>query len=94
MGSLSEISCDGNRYSGTWTGYITSDCRFFGADEWESVSGTIDPSTKLLVAAGMIHGKCGSIEITGSFTTDLVSVSGRYNYSKGGGGSFKGNIVP
>ena len=50
------------------------------------MSGTIDPSTKLLVAAGMIRGKCGSIEITGSFTTDLVSVSGSYNYSKGGGG--------
>ena len=91
-GSWAEISCDGNSYSGTWTAYITNDCRFFGTNEWESVSGTINPSTKVLTATGMSHGRCGSIEMTGSFTTDLVSVSGSYKYSKGGSGSFKGNI--
>jgi len=30
MGSWSETSCDGYKYSGTWTGYVTSDCRFIG----------------------------------------------------------------
>ncbi len=94
MGTWSEISCDGNSYSGTWTGYVTNDCRFFGANGWESVSGTIDPSTKVLTATGMSQGMCGSIEMKGIFTTDLVSVSGSYNYSKGGGGSFKGKIQP
>ena len=94
IGSSSEISCDGNSYSGTWTGYITNDCRFFGTNEWESVSGTINPSTKVLTANGMNHGKCGSIEMNGIFTTDLVSVTGSYKYSKGGGGSFKGSIQP
>ena len=94
IGTWSEISCDGNRFSGTWTGYVTSDCRFFGASEWESVNGTINPSSKILKATGMSHKGCGSIEITGTFTTDLVSVSGNYKYSNGGGGSFKGNIQP
>ncbi len=94
MGSWSEISCDGNIYSGTWTGYVTNDCRFFGANEWESVRGTINPSTKVLAATGVSQGRCGSIEMNGIFTTDLVSVYGSYNYSKGGGGSFKGNIQP
>lgn len=28
---------------GTWTGYVTSDCRFMGTGEWESVAGTINP---------------------------------------------------
>ena len=94
IGSWSEISCDGNSYSGTWIGYVTSDCRFFGAKDWESVIGTINPSTKVLTATGMSCRECGSIEITGTFTPDLISVSGNYSYRKGGGGSFKGNIQP
>jgi hypothetical protein len=94
IGSWSEISCDGNEYSGTWTGYVTNDCRFLGTNKWKSVNGTINPSTKVLTATGTNPDGCGSIEMTGIFTTDLVSVSGSYNYSKGGGGSFKGNIKP
>lgn len=93
-GSWSETSCDGFNYSGTWTGYVTNDCRFFGTNEWESVNGTINPSTKVLTATGKSPDGCGFIEMTGTFTTDLVSVSGSYNYSKGGRGSFIGNILP
>jgi hypothetical protein len=94
IGSWSEISCDGNGYSGNWTGYVTSDCRFFGTNDWESVSGTINFSTKVLTATGKSRDECGSVEMTGTFSSNLESVSGNYNYSKGGGGSFIGNIQP
>ena len=94
VGSWSEKSCDGHRQSGTWTGYVTDDCRFLGTNQWESVTGKIDPKTKLLSASGNSPNGCGSIAITGYFTSDLVSVSGTYNYSNGGGGSFTGRIPP
>jgi len=94
IGSWSEISCDGYSYSGTWTGYVSSDCRFFGTNEWESVTGTIDPSTKFFTGTGTFRDKCGSIKMSGTFTTDFVSVSGSYSYSKGGSGSFSGHIQP
>jgi hypothetical protein len=93
-GSWSETSCDGHAYTGTWTGYVTSDCRFIGTNEWESVNGTINPSTNVLVATGESRSGCGTIKMTGTFTSDLVSVSGSYNYSNGGDGSFIGRIQP
>jgi hypothetical protein len=93
-GSWSETSCDGLGYAGTWTGYVTSDCHFIGTNEWESVSGTINPSTKALEATGKSRNDCGTIKMTGTFTSDLVSVSGSYNYSNGGAGSFIGRIQP
>ena len=94
IGSWSEISCDGISYTGTWTGYVTNDCRFIGTNEWESVTGTINMSSKVLSASGISRDGCGSVTIKGTFTGDLESVSGRYDYSKGGGGSFFGNIRP
>ena len=94
IGSWSETSCDGYNYSGTWTGYVTNDCRFIGTNDWESVIGTIDPSTKIITATGTCLNGCGSIAMTGTFTSELISVSGNYNYSKGGGGSFSGTIQP
>ena len=93
-GSWSEISCDGHDFTGTWTGYVTSDCRFIGTNEWESVSGTINPSTNVLAATGKSRNGCGTIKMTGVFTSDLVSVSGSYNYSNGGDGSFIGRFQP
>ena len=93
-GSWAEISCDGNSYSGTWTGNVTSDCRFVGTKEWESVTGEINPSTKILTAYGSSLDGCGIIKMTGIFSSDLVSVSGQYLYSEGGGGSFSGTICP
>ena len=94
IGSWSEISCDGNSYSGTWTGYVTNDCRFIGTSEWESVTGKVNPSTKVLTATGTLCEECGSISMTGTFTRDVVSISGNYNYNKGGSGSFIGSIQP
>ncbi len=76
VGEWSEISCDGNNYSGTWTGYVTSDCRFMGTNEWDSVAGTIHPTTKILTATGIRNNGCGSITINGTFTSDLISVTG------------------
>ena len=93
-GTWSETSCDGNGYAGTWSGYVTSNCRFIGTNEWESITGKINPSTKILTATGTSSNGCGFITMTGTFTSDLVSVSGSYNYSKGGGGSFIGKIQP
>jgi len=94
VGSWTETSCDGNRYAGTWTGYVTNDCRFIGTNEWESVTGRINPSTKVLTATGTGRDGCGSISITGTFTSNLVSISGSYSYSTGGSGSFIGSIHP
>ena len=94
IGSWSETSCDGNNYSGTWAGYVTNDCRFIGTNDWESVIGTIDASTKILTATGTSLNGCGSIAMTGTFTSELISVSGNYSYSKGGSGSFSGTIQP
>lgn len=93
-GSWAEISCDGNGYTGTWTGCVTSDCRFIGTNDWDSVIGKINPSTKSLTATGTSPDGCGSITMTGTFTGDLVSVSGSYSYSRGGGGSFTGDFTP
>ena len=94
IGSWSETSCDGYNYAGTWTGYVTNDCRFIGTNDWESVIGAIDPNTKILTATGTIPDECGSIKIIGTFTSDLILVSGSYKYSKSGGGSFSGTIQP
>ena len=94
IGTWSEISCDGYSYSGTWTGYVTSDCRLIGSNEWESVTGIIDPSTKIFTGTGTFRDECGSVKMTGTFTTDFVSVSGSYRFSKGGNGSFSGHIQP
>jgi hypothetical protein len=93
-GTWSETSCDGNGYSGTWTGYVTNDCRFIGTNEWRSVSGTINPATNVFSAVGTIRDDCGHITMTGTFSRDFVSISGTYNYSDGGGGSFSGSIQP
>ena len=93
-GLYSETSCDGYDYTGSWTGFVTSDCRFIGTNEWESVSGKINPSTKVFTATGKSCDGCGLIKMTGIFTSDLVSVTGNYNYSKGGGGSFSGTMQP
>lgn len=86
IGVWSETSCDGNNYSGTWTGYVTND--------WDSVIGTIDPSIKILTATGTSLNGCGSITINGTFTSDLISVSGNYDFSKGGSGLFSGTSNP
>lgn len=94
IGSFTEISCDGHSYTGSWTGYVTSNCRFIGTNEWESVTGRINPSTKVLTATGTGRDGCGSISITGTFTSNLVSISGSYSYSTGGSGSFTGSIHP
>ena len=94
VGSWSETSCDGYRNSGTWTGYVTSDCRFIGTNQWESVTGKIEFVTKVLTAAGTSPNGCGAMTVTGLLSSDLVSVSGNYTYSKGGGGSFTGGVPP
>lgn len=91
-GTWSETSCFGNDSSGTWTGYVTEDCRFFGTSEWKSIAGTIDPSTQVLTATGKIREQCGTVTMTGTFTSNLTSVSGNYNYPRGGCGSFAGRI--
>ena len=93
-GIWSEISCDGSGGSGTWTGYVTNDCRFLGTEQWKSVAGKIEPVTKVVQATGSSPNGCGIITITGNFTGDLVSVSGNYTYSEGGGGSFTGSVPP
>lgn len=91
-GSWSEISCDGNSYSGTWTGSITNDCSFVGIGEWESITGKINFSNKTLAAAGLIRDDCGPSTISGKFTNNFLSVSGNYAHRRGGGGSFTGRI--
>ena len=93
-GTWAEISCDGFKSTGTWSGYITNDCRFIGTHQWEHIAGQIDPSTKILSATGTSHDGCGSIAMTGTFSFDLLSVSGCFKYSRGGGGTFMGNIAP
>ena len=93
-GIWTEASCDGSEYTGTWSGYITNDCHFIGTHQWEHVTGKIDPSTKILSATGTRNNRCGSITMTGTFTRDLLSVSGCFEYSKGGGGTFMGKIEP
>ena len=91
-GYWSGISCDGNVASGSWAGYVTSDCRFFGTGKWESVTGTINPSTRILTASGENVNGCGSIRISGTFSSDFVSVNGSYDYTHGGKGTFVGGI--
>lgn len=90
-GNWSETSCDSNSYSGEWTGTIQSNCEFSGTDNWDFVSGTIDPSTMVLTASGVSKDGCGTVSVTGTFTAD--SVSGSYTYSAGGSGTFSGNTV-
>jgi hypothetical protein len=91
-GSWSEISCDGNSYSGLWTGYVTNDCRFYGTDNWDTVSGKIDPSNKVLTGDGISIDGCGLITMTGLFAGDYLS--GQYTYSEGGNGKFTGGLLP
>jgi len=90
-GHWSETSCDGWSYSGSWTGELTSDCVFTGTDNWDFISGSIDPATKLLTATGVSRDGCGTITVTATFTNE--SVSGRYFYSNSGGGSFTGKPI-
>ena len=91
-GSWSEISCDGNSYSGKWTGYVTNDCRFIGYGVWKSVKGKLDPSNHTIAGTGIIRDECGPISMSGTFTSDSVSIQGSYKYGNGGGGSFSGCI--
>ncbi len=93
-GSWAETACDGHSYTGTWTGYVTNDCRFIGYGDWESVNGRLNPLTKSIGGVGTIRDECGPITMTGTFTSDSVSVIGSYKYSKGGGGTFTGGIQP
>ena len=94
VGYWSETSCDGKDYSGVWTGNVTNDCRFIGTAGWKSLAGTIEPSTKVLTATGTIRKECGPVTMNGGFSSHLISVRGSYKYSKGGGGSFFGEIQP
>ena len=93
-GTWAGISCDGLEYTGTWSGYITNDCRFIGTHQWSRVTGKIDPVTKILSATGTSDDGCGYIAMTGTFSFDLLSVSGCFNYSRGGGGTFMGSLAP
>lgn len=91
-GTWSETSCDGYEYSGRWSAVVTDDCRFIGNDEWDAVTGAIDPTTGALAASGTIRTQCGSVELTGTCQGNLASVSGSYRYSNGGDGTFIGQI--
>jgi parallel beta-helix repeat protein len=86
-GSWSETYCDGNNYSGTWTGQVYSDCDAIAIGT--TVTGTINPSTKVFTGTGTSE-DCGSITLKGTFTDNFVS--GSYNFSKGEGGSFTGSL--
>ena len=48
------------------------------------MSGMLNPSTKTIQGTGTIRDECGPITMTGTFTSDSVSISGRYKYSEGG----------
>ncbi len=43
-----EASCNGYVYSGSWTGRVFEDCTFNGTDNWDFVSGIINPATMIL----------------------------------------------
>jgi hypothetical protein len=88
VGDWSETSCDNLKYSGSWSGTVLSDCTFTGTDNWDTVSGPIDPSTMELTATGISHDGCGVVNVKGNFT--INSVSGNYTYSISGGGTFSG----
>lgn len=88
-GNWSETSCDTLDYSGPWTGSVSNDCIFTGTDNWDFVSGTIDHTTMILAATGTSKDGCGSVNLTGTFTSN--SVSGSYTYSVSGGGTFSGS---
>jgi len=60
----------------------------------DPANGTINPSAKTITGTGTIRDGCGPITMTGTFTSDFVSISGSYKYGKGGGGSFTGCIQP
>lgn len=90
--SFSETSCDGRNYNGYGILWVRSDCSVEGTDNWDTISGTVNPSTKVLTVTGISRDGCGTINGSGIFTAD--SVSGNYSYSYGGGGSFTGNIQP
>ena len=87
-GNWSETSCDTFDYSGPWTGTVSNGCIFIGTDNWDTISGTIDPSSMMLTATGISQDGCGSINVTGTFTSD--SVTGSYTYSVSGSGTFTG----
>ena len=89
-GIWSGTSCNGLPASGSWTAYVTDDCQFIGTGKWVSVTGIINPSTQDLSASGSINEDCGFIKLNGTFTSSLMTVSGNFGYSKGGGGIFSG----
>ena len=88
-GNWSETSCDTFDYSGPWTGTVSNGCIFIGTDNWDTISGTIDASSMMLTATGTSQDGCGSINVTGTFTSN--SVTGSYTYSVSGGGNFSGS---
>ena len=90
-GNWSETSCDTFDYSGSWTGTVSSDCVFTGTDNWDHVSGTIDPITLNVTASGISEDGCGAINVSGTFVGN--SVSGSYSYSAGGGGLYSGTKI-
>ena len=87
-GSWSETSCDGESYSGDWVGQLDSDCSFIGSGAWETVSGSIDPSTGILTASGESVVGCGQITLDGQINGNAIS--GQYTYSVSGSGTFTG----
>lgn len=88
-GSWSEISCDGARYSGSWTGQFMENCTFKGTDNWDHISGTINPATMIFTGRGTSREGCGTISMTGVISNN-DTLSGNYSYNVGGDGSFKG----
>lgn len=90
MGTYSESDCFGDRYSGDWTGEITSNCVFTGGSIFSTISGTINPLTGVLTASTQSE-ECGIISLTGTFQNN--SASGSWTYSFGGSGTFSGNKV-
>ena len=91
-GTWSEISCDGKKYTGSWSGLVTNDCRFVGTGEWKQVVGTVDPSTRTLSATKAGFGRCGTLAISGLFSYTFETITGSYVYSEGGNGEFTGTI--
>lgn len=89
-GSWSEISCDDESYSGSWTAEVTVDCTLKGSGIWAYKRGTINPFTLVLKSGGISEDGCGFFSLTGAFRNN-DSLSGSYSYSDGGGGSFSGH---
>ncbi len=89
-GSWSEVSCDGEPYSGSWVGKVTYNCILKGTGIWDYKRGTINPFTMVLKSSGVSQDGCGFFSLTGVFPSNN-SLSGNYSYSEGGGGSFTGH---